>query len=112
MKHSIFLLFVLAICSCSPKNKAEAVGEQMLNDARARLNEKNYDAARDSILSLRKNYPTALKSRAAAILLLDSIEMIAAKDSAQYAEDEELERLQIKAQFFQRKLIEDQAQKQ
>lgn len=110
MRKFIFILTIGAVlCACSSGNKAEKKGAHSLMMARQHLAEKQYNAARDSILSLRQNNPTALKARAAAILLLDSIEMMAAKDSAQWTEGEDLERLQVKAQFFERKLIEDQA---
>ena len=79
----------------------------MLEKSRQHLQDDRYDAARDSILSMRRQYPTALQSRAQGILLLDSIEMLAAKDSMGSATDEEWKRLSVKAQFFERKLQED-----
>lgn len=103
----LFPLVALFAAACGSKDAAEQIGAQMLNQARQELNMQHYDAARDTILSLRKNYPTALKARAAAILLLDSIEICAAQDSVQTAEGEEFERLDMKAKFFQRKLEED-----
>lgn len=79
----------------------------MLEKSRQHLQDCRYDAARDSILSMRRQYPTALQSRAQGILLLDSIEMLAAKDSMGSATGEEWKRLSVKAQFFERKLQED-----
>lgn len=79
----------------------------MLEKSRQHLQDGRYNAARDSILSMRRQYPTALQSRAQGILLLDSIEMLAAKDSMGSATGEEWKRLSVKAQFFERKLQED-----
>lgn len=70
-------------------------GTIMLNEARQLYSEGRYAAARDTILSLRKNYPTALEARRQAILLMDSIEL-------QLAEGDSL-----KQEFFRRKLEHD-----
>ena len=53
----------------------------MLDEARVLLANKNYDAARDTILSLRRQHPTALAARRAAILTLDSVELMETRDS-------------------------------
>jgi predicted Zn-dependent protease len=53
----------------------------MLADARQQLSEKNYDSARATILDLRKQHPTALQTRRAAILTLDSVELMETRDS-------------------------------
>lgn len=53
----------------------------MLGQARELLAQKQYDAARDTIYSLRRLYPSALNARRAAILTLDSIELMATRDS-------------------------------
>ncbi len=79
----------------------------MLKEARQALSGKQYNAARDTILSLRKRFPTAIEARKQAILLLDSVEMMAAQDSLQTADSAEWERLDIKMKFFQRKQHED-----
>ncbi len=79
----------------------------MLGQARQALTAKQYNAARDTIMSLRKRFPTAIEARKQAILLLDSVEMMAAQDSLQAADSAEWERLDIKMKFFQRKLQED-----
>ena len=67
----------------------------MLNEARAAYFQGNYEAARDSILSLRQNCPLALEARRQAILLMDSVEY-------QLAEGDTLKR-----EFFRRKLQHD-----
>lgn len=100
----IFVTLLLSACSSpSPDKQASAI----LAKARQHFTEGRYDAARDSILSMRSQYPTAIQTRAQGILLLDSIEMLAAKDSMAYASGEEWKRLSIKTQFFERKLQED-----
>ncbi len=84
----------------------------MLQKSRQHLADERYDAARDSILSMRRLYPTAVQARAQGILLLDSIEMLAARDSMGSATGEEWKRLSVKAQFFERKLQEDRKKQQ
>lgn len=107
MKHILPLIAIIcASCASSPITP-ETEASAMLKKSRLHLQDGRYDAARDSILSMREKYPTALKSRAQAILLLDSIEMLAARDSMGSATGEEWKRLSIKAQFFERKLQED-----
>ena len=107
MKHILPLIAIIcASCASSPITP-EAEASAMLKKSRLHLQDGRYDAARDSILSMREKYPTALKSRAQGILLLDSIEMLAARDSMGSATGEEWKRLSIKAQFFERKLQED-----
>lgn len=107
MKPSLPLLaLICASCATAPTTP-EAGASAMLEKSRQHLQDDRYDAARDSILSMRRQYPTALQSRAQGILLLDSIEMLAAKDSMGSATDEEWKRLSVKAQFFERKLQED-----
>lgn len=107
MKHILpFIAIICASCASSPITP-EPEASAMLKKSRLHLQDGRYDAARDSILSMREKYPTALKSRAQGILLLDSIEMLAARDSMGSATGEEWKRLSIKAQFFERKLQED-----
>ena len=79
----------------------------MLSEARAALQAKDYNAARDTIMSLRKRFPTAIEARKQGILLLDSVELFAAEDSLAKADRGEWERLDVKAKFFRRKLQED-----
>ena len=59
------------------------------------------------MLSFRKKHPYAIQTRRQGILLLDSIEMMAAADSLTKAQGEEWERLSMKKKFFERKLQED-----
>lgn len=118
----------LLLLSCGggdQRQMDEINGARLLEDARMSYSHHCYDMARDTIKSLRKNYPLALKSRKKAILLLDSIEMSAAEDSLNELERsnkayagstipldsafyaDEHERLSVKAKFYRRKLQED-----
>ena len=76
------LLTVLVFFGCkSSADDAEAAAQLMLAQAREQLAGKDYDAARTTILDLRKQHPTALNTRRAAILTLDSVELLATRDS-------------------------------
>ena len=81
--YSIGLLLTVALflgCTSSADN-AEGAAQLMLAQAREQLASKDYDGARTTILALRKEHPTALKTRRAAILTLDSVELLATRDS-------------------------------
>jgi hypothetical protein len=105
-KHILLILAAAALTGCT-NQKPEERAAQMLREARYALHHHLYNEARDSILSLRRNCPTAIEARRQAILLLDSIEMMAAADSLKLVTGQEWERLDIKRQFFERKLQED-----
>ena len=87
------LPFFVSCCSHQPD--PEQQGQQMLTEARTLYTQGNYAAARDSILSLRQNYPKALKARRQAILLLDSVELQLAQGDS------------LKSEFYCRKLLHD-----
>ncbi|MCR5433158.1 MAG: hypothetical protein K6F20_02045 [Bacteroidaceae bacterium] len=106
-KKVLLALALMGLAACSSGNKEEQLASRMLGDARFALRHGHYDEARDSILSMRRQHPTALQARRQAILLLDSIEMAAAADSLKQAEGPEWERLDMKVKFFERKLQED-----
>jgi predicted oxidoreductase (fatty acid repression mutant protein) len=53
----------------------------MLGEARELLAGGEFNAARDTIRSMRKQYPTAFQTRRAAILTLDSVELMQTRDS-------------------------------
>ena len=116
------LLILLLLVGCKDarqeaRDTQAAQGSVLLSEARSLCQAGRYDAARDTILSLRRTCPLAIEARKQAILLMDSVEMLAAQDSlatlpermdtalAGYAA--EYERLSLKAQFFQRKLEHD-----
>ena len=116
------LLILLLLVGCKDarqeaRDTQAAQGSVLLSEARSLCQTGRYDAARDTIQSLRRTCPLAIEARKQAILLMDSVEMLAAQDSlatlpermdtalAGYAA--EYERLSLKAQFFQRKLEHD-----
>ena len=108
MKQTTLLpLLAVALLTACTKETPEERAASLLKDARYALHHHLYDEARDTIMSLRRNCPTAIEARKQAILLLDSIEMNAAADSLKLVTGEEWERLNIKKQFYERKLQED-----
>lgn len=114
-KHYIpFLLLSLLVTGCTGisqaernRQEAEEEGAELLDRARKALDEGNYDKARRCISNLRKDVPLALDARRRGILLLDSIELAAASDSVRFLDGESWERLNLKVQFYTRKLKED-----
>ena len=114
-KHYIpFLLLPLLVMGCTGisqaernRQEAEEEGAELLDLARKALDEGNYDKARRCINNLRKDVPLALDARRRGILLLDSIELAAASDSVRFLDGESWERLNLKVQFYTRKLKED-----
>lgn len=98
---------LVLLSACDKQSDIDRAAGRMLGDARFALRYGHYDEARDTILAMRKRYPTALQARGQGILLLDSIELTAARDSLQRAEGPEWERLHVKVQFYERKLMED-----
>lgn len=105
-KYTMFVLAMAAlIWSCGnadtgPQRKAA----QMLGQSRVLLAKGEYDAARDTLQSMRAQCPTALEARAQGILLLDSIELLATIDSIKDAEGERWKQLDVKREFYLRKL--------
>lgn len=107
MKSYIPISFLTLLFIACVEEAVEPKAAEMLEMSRMYLSERKYDAARDSILSLRNKYPTAIEERAQALLLLDSVEMLAAQDSMKNAQGEEWKRLSVKAEFFKRKIEVD-----
>lgn len=103
---TICILATLTLACCSDGDVDKAA-QRMLDDARFAMRHGHYAEAKDSILSMRKKYPTAIEARKQGILLLDSIELKAAQDSVAKAAGSEWERLNLKVSFFERKLQED-----
>jgi len=75
---AIFVL--LSACKETLENQ-EAQANAMLMQARMLMASKDFNAARDTIYSLRKRHPKALEARRAAIVTLDSIELMCTRDS-------------------------------
>ncbi len=92
MKIKYALFAIGAVCLSAGCKTTEEVAEDsaasaMLTEARELLSNKSYAAARDTILSIRRKHPTALEVRRAAILTLDSVELMATRDSMVRFED-------------------------
>ena len=110
MRHFAVVLALLAVvCVACDEKDPEAQAQIYLNESRVLLLARQYDAARDTIMSLRKQFPTSLKTRAQAILVLDSIEFMAAEDSLDFVTGAAVEELRLRAEFYRRKLQEDSA---
>ncbi|MBQ9285280.1 MAG: hypothetical protein IJ209_03215 [Bacteroidaceae bacterium] len=92
---SFAVMLPLLLSSCKSAEEATDIQAAMqLDEARQLMEQKNYAAARDSILSLRRQHPTALTVRRAAILTLDSVELMETRDSiARYAQRLKAEQL-------------------
>lgn len=99
--------FGICLLTACMQPTPEERAANMLKEARYALHHHLYSEARDTIFSLRRTCPTAIEARRQAILLLDSIELNAATDSLRLVTGEEWERIQVKKQFFERKLQED-----
>ncbi len=80
-KSPLLLLLALATAGCSMDGGVEEKAGQMLSQARQLLQQKCYAAARDTVEAMRLTYPTAFESRAAGIVVMDSIELCEAQDS-------------------------------
>lgn len=123
MRKYLLLLFPLLVVACKNDREVQTEidvreGTRQLVEARAACLAGHYEAARDSIKAMRLHHRLAIEARRQGILLLDSIELFAARDSfsvlqrtpasmdsASYAN--EYERLSLKVKFFERKLQED-----
>ena len=76
------LLLPVIVCSCmGQEDKGEVHAGRMLDAARTLMTEGNYVAAKESILAMREKFPTAFKARATGIIVMDSIELLAAQDT-------------------------------
>jgi len=113
-KNLIYILSLAAfLAACMPKADEAKMGFEMINEAREYLEDGQYNAARNTILSLRQNHPTAIEARRQGILLMDSVEWLGALDSLKTCEsDQEHTRLELKAEFFMRKLEFDRKQQE
>lgn len=70
------------LCSCGRKEPDPEIGAQhILSSARILMAQKNYLAAKDSILEMRKKFPKAFNARTEGIIVMDSIELLQAQDS-------------------------------
>ncbi|MCR5819536.1 MAG: hypothetical protein K6F94_01095 [Bacteroidaceae bacterium] len=87
MKHYLpivkyTVLGALLLTSCHETlDRQELQAGGMLSEARVLLANSQFEAARDTIISLRQRHPHAIAVRRAAILTLDSIELIETRDT-------------------------------
>lgn len=72
----------LLLISCSQQDRnPEEEGSRLIHAARTLMLSAQYQEAKDSILLIRQQYPTAFKARATGIIVLDSIELLESQDS-------------------------------
>ena len=89
----LLLLFLLCF-GCQEKTSKisvhrqndEIAGAQALDNARRRLNARDYEGARRIIRTMRHTHPLALTARENGILLMDSIDLVAAREAILQAE--------------------------
>lgn len=89
----LLLLFLLCF-GCQEKTSKisvhrqndEIAGAQALANARRRLNARDYEGARRIIRTMRHTHPLALTARENGILLMDSIDLVAAREAILQAE--------------------------
>lgn len=77
---TIVASILLFSCSNQDKNPEEE-GKRLIQAARTHMLSAQYKEAKDSILLIRQEYPTAFNARATGIIVLDSIELLEAQDS-------------------------------
>ena len=83
----------------------EELAETYLAKARQQRDAHQYDAARKTIQLMRDTCRLALEGREAGIVLLDSIELLAAQEDTTLADQE------MRVQFYVRKLEHDLSQR-
>jgi hypothetical protein len=127
----LLLLFLLCF-GCHEKTSKisvhrqndEIAGAQALDNARRRLDARDYEGARRIIRAMRHAHPLALTARENGILLMDSIDLVAAREAILQAErsasadtathtaqrggnNGQLPELYRRLRFFERKLQHD-----
>lgn len=112
---------VALLCACgntlTERENAELSGAQLINEAREALVRSDYQQAIELIDSIRAAYPLALNAREDGILLKDSVLLQQAREGLQNAQELvsdtiDMEELQMKVTFYERKLQHDIEQKQ
>ncbi len=105
------------------RNAQELLGQEYLKQARAYLADKEFEAARVEIDSMRNNCRRALTAREAGILLLDSINLAEAEHNLLLLDErmktekdsmtvlkERFDEMFLKAEFYRRKIEHDRSQ--
>lgn len=81
-KIYFILVSIFMFYGCMPQEADPETGARaMLNSARSLMANKDYEAAKDSILEMRSKFPKAFKARTEGIIVMDSIELLQAQDS-------------------------------
>ncbi len=98
------VLLTLASTGCQKEKtpSEDELGMQMLNEARQLLRDGKVDAARDTVLMMRKRHPLAVEARRQAIVTMDSIELQGAINEGD----------SLKTMFYTKKIKFDQEQNQ
>ena len=81
-----FFLSLLLLGACSGKADPEVEGEAYLNRARVALEQKRFADAKQEVLNLRQEVPTAINSREMGIILMDSIDLMQAQEDLRVAD--------------------------
>lgn len=89
----------LLLLSCAKEATPEQQAAERLDEARTLLANGNAQAAKDTILSMRRQFPTAIAVRRQAILTLDSVELALAIE----------EQDSLRTMFYIRKIQHDEA---
>ena len=120
-KVTLLLVGAAVLVGCgntlTEREKAELSGAQLISEAREAFVGADYTTAVALIDSIRAAYPLALNAREEGILLKDSVlleqareELLNAKEIA--GDTIDMEELQMKVTFYERKLQHDIEQKQ
>ncbi len=99
MRNAIIFIATLCLLGCGHSETPVLAAERLLNEARQLMRYAITDAARDTVMSLRRRFPRAISVRRKAILTLDSIELRAAITDGD----------SLRQEFFARKLLVDGA---
>ena len=120
-KVTLLLVSAAVLVGCgntlTEREKAELGGAQLISEARAAFVGADYTTAVALIDSIRAAYPLALNAREEGILLKDSVLLEQAREELRNAKEIagdtiDMEELQMKVTFYERKLQHDIEQKQ
>ena len=120
-KVTLLLVGAAVLVGCgntlTEREKAELGGAQLISEAREAFVGDDYITAVALIDSIRAAYPLALNAREEGILLKDSVLLEQAREELRNAKEIagdtiDMEELQMKVTFYERKLQHDIEQKQ
>ena len=85
MRYSLYyILLSFLLCACAQGKgdvDPETEAGQLIAIARQLITDSKYAEAKDTILYMRKEFPTAFNARATGIIVMDSAELMEAQDS-------------------------------